>query len=73
MATTKRPLNETELEGFLFLNSLRASAICNMFEGPSYMAKQLGYTRAESIRIWELWTQHFNEAGEYKGVMIEID
>ena len=49
------------LEGFAYLDRLRASGITNMFGAPAYMERELGYEKTEAVNVWGKWCDTFSE------------
>lgn len=66
----ERPLNETELEAFEYLNDLRDSGVVNMFESTPYLQRDLGLSKTESIKYLTSWMKNFREDGDYTSLRI---
>ena len=71
MTKSKRPLNETELEVFKFLNALRKSGATNMFGAAPYIQREFGISNQEAVDLLYSWMKNFQEDGDYEHVMID--
>ena len=61
-------LTEEEIKVFTYLNRLRESGATNMFGASSYVRKEFGYNRKDSIAIVAKWMTNFDANGyEKKG------
>lgn len=57
-------MNKNEI--FEYLDNLRESGICNMFESPNYVQKLFGLTRYESRDIVKEWMSTFGQRMKIK-------
>ena len=71
MTKSKRPLNETELEVFKFLNALRESGVTNMYGAGPYIQREFGMKGKQALDYLSLWMSNFQQDGNYEHVMID--
>ena len=58
----KKIMNKDEI--FEYLDNLRKSGICNMFESPNHVQKEFGLDRYESRDIVKEWMINFGKIKE---------
>lgn len=42
-----------------FLDQLRESGVCNMFESPQLLMRQFGLSRQQAMQVFKEWTKGF--------------
>jgi len=45
----------------VFLNELRKSGVCNMFESPKYLISEFNLSKPEAMKIFSDWAKNFKE------------
>jgi len=52
-----------QLEYFIYLDELRESGICNMFEAPRYLMVEYGLNNKDAKSVFLNWTNRYKEVG----------
>ena len=52
-----------QLEYFIYLDELRESGICNMFEAPRYLMIEYGLNREDAKSVFLNWANRYKEVG----------
>jgi len=52
-------IHEDESEYFTWLNELRASGVCNMFEAPQRLQDEFGMPKQIAMQIFKEWAANF--------------
>ena len=52
---------QDQRDAMVYLDNLRESGECNMFEAPARMREIYGFSRPESYEVFKSWTEKFEK------------
>ncbi len=52
-------IQDDESKYFTWLNELRASGVCNMFEAPQRLHEEFGMPKQIALQIFKEWAENF--------------